>query len=87
MAQQILSQELLDKGYTPEEIELTKQNGNATITTAGLEPGTYYIASPGGWTEGKLGDVNNDTQVTSKDATIILQYVAKLITEFPAEKQ
>ena len=32
IAQQILSEELLDKGYVPEEIELTKQNGKYTIS-------------------------------------------------------
>ena len=31
--------------------------------------------------EGKLGDVNGDTQITNADATMIMRYVAKLTTE------
>ena len=87
----------------------TDANGQITIDTAGLEPGTYYIGGLGGFTEGggtdnagfvstgsetgasffkivvkeyngKLGDVDGDTQITTADATLIQQYVAKLVT-------
>lgn len=89
---------------------VTDGDGNITINTAGLKPGTYYISSMGGFTEGggadnagfvsrgnevgpaifkltvneydaKLGDVNRDTQITSKDVSLIQQYIAKLTTD------
>ena len=37
VAQEVLSQEILDKGYIPEEIELTKKNGKYTISTVKKE--------------------------------------------------
>lgn len=96
-----------DFGVTAAAKLVTDSKGTVTISTVGLEPGTYYLATLGGWSsggavsangsstsggeagpsvfklivneyEGKLGDVNNDTQITGKDATMILQYVAKL---------
>ena len=36
---------------------ITDADGNVTINTTGLEPGTYYIAALGGWTAG--GAVDN----------------------------
>lgn len=89
---------------------VTDSKGTVTISTAGVEPGVYYLAALGGWTaggavdnggfvsaggetgpavfkltvneyEGKLGDVNGDTQITNADATMIMRYVAKLTTE------
>jgi hypothetical protein len=36
----------------------TNSKGVVTISTVGVEPGTYYLAAPGGWTEG--GAVDND---------------------------
>ena len=89
---------------------VTDSNGTVKISTAGVEPGEYYLAALGGWTaggavdnggfvsaggetgpavfkltvneyEGKLGDVNGDTQITNADATMIMRYVAKLTTE------
>ena len=91
----------------PVPVMRTNNKGIVTISTAGVEPGTYYLAAPGGWTaggavdndgfksaggetgpalfkltvepyEGKLGDVNGDTQITGADATLISQYIAKL---------
>lgn len=96
-----------DFGNTTAARLVTDANGNVTVSTVGLEPGTYYLAALGGWTEGgavdnagfqsaggetgpalfklvvneyegQLGDVNGDTQVTSKDAILIQQYVAGL---------
>lgn len=96
-----------DFGGTAAAKLVTDSKGSVTISTVGLEPGTYYLATLGGWSsggavsangsstsggeagpavfklivneyEGKLGDVNEDTQITGKDATMILQYVAKL---------
>ena len=98
-----------DFGNTTAAKLVTDANGNVTISTVGLEPGTYYLAALGGWTaggavdnagfqsaggetgpalfkltvneyEGQLGDVNGDTQITGKDATMILQYVVKIAT-------
>ena len=89
---------------------VTDGDGNITINTAGLKPGTYYISSMGGFTEGggadnagfvsrgnevgpaifkltvneydvKLGDADCDTTITSYDAVLIRQYVAKLTTD------
>lgn len=88
----------------------TDNNGQITINTAGLEPGTYYIGGIGGFEaggqadnagfvstgyeagaaffkivvqeyNGKLGDVDNDTEITAKDATIILRYVINEVSE------
>ena len=99
-----------DFGNTTAAKLVTDANGNVTISTVGLEPGTYYLAALGGWTaggavdnggfvsaggetgpaifklvvneyEGKLGDVDADMQVTSSDAAMILQYVAKMTSE------
>ena len=89
---------------------VTDDNGTVTINTSGLEPGTYYISSEGGFTaggekdnagfvsagaeagpslftlvvkeyNGKTGDLDRDTQITAKDATYILRYVAQDIKE------
>ena len=38
-------------------IMTTNSKGIITISTVGVEPGTYYIAAPGGWTKG--GAVDN----------------------------
>ena len=99
-----------DFGNTTAAKLVTDANGNVTISTVGLEPGTYYLAALGGWTaggavdnggfvsaggetgpaifklivneyEGQVGDLNNDGQVTAKDAALIAQYVAHLISE------
>ena len=40
-----------------EPVMYTNSNGIVTISTVGVEPGTYYIAAPGGWTAG--GAVDN----------------------------
>lgn len=103
-----------DFGGTTAAKLVTDSKGNVTISTVGLEPGTYYLAALGGFTEtggmnasgsttgtgtsggeagpavfklivneyeGKLGDVNNDTQITGIDAAKIAQYVAKLTSD------
>ncbi|MBR2310458.1 MAG: dockerin type I repeat-containing protein [Oscillospiraceae bacterium] len=46
-----------DFGNTTAAKLVTDSNGNVTISTVGLEPGTYYLAALGGWTEG--GAVDN----------------------------
>ena len=94
----------------PVPVMQTNNKGVVTISTVGVEPGTYYLAAPGGWTEGgavdndgfkssggeagpavfklivneyegKLGDVNGDSQITGNDALFVLQYVANVITD------
>ena len=89
---------------------VTDSNGVISISTAGWEPGTYYIGALGGFTSGggtddagfvsagsetgaaffklvvqeyngKLGDVDGDTNITTYDALLIQQYVAKLTDE------
>ena len=88
----------------------TDANGEVTINTAKLEPGTYYISGLGGFTEGggkdnagfvsagseagpsffklvvneyegKLGDVDGDTEITGNDVMMIQRYIAKLNSE------
>ena len=54
---------------------------NAGFTSAGGETGPAVFKLTVNEYEGKLGDVNGDTQITGKDATLIMQYVAKLTTE------
>lgn len=47
-----------EEGYAPVPVMRTNSKGVVTISTAGVEPGTYYLAAPGGWTAG--GAVDND---------------------------
>ena len=54
---------------------------NAGFTSAGGETGPAVFKLIVNEYEGKLGDVNGDTQITGADATLIMQYVAKLTTE------
>lgn len=46
-----------DFGNTTAAKLVTDSSGNVTISTVGLEPGTYYLAALGGWTAG--GAVDN----------------------------
>ena len=43
VAQQILSQDLIDNGYTPEEIQLTGKDGTYTVARLDQESGDYMI--------------------------------------------
>ena len=54
---------------------------NAGFTSAGGETGPAVFKLVVNEYEGKLGDVNGDTQITGADATMVMQYVAKLTTE------
>lgn len=47
-----------EEEYTPVPVMYTDKKGAISISTAGVEPGTYYLAAPGGWTKG--GAVDND---------------------------
>ena len=56
-----------DFGNTTAAKLVTDANGNVTISTVGLEPGTYYLAALGGWTAG--GAVDNGGFVSAGGET------------------
>ena len=56
-----------DFGNTTAAKLITDANGNVTISTVGLEPGTYYLAALGGWTAG--GAVDNGGFVSAGGET------------------
>lgn len=59
-----VSPEPLEEGATlPAPVMSTDANGNITINTAGVAPGTYYIGALGGFTEG--GGVDQDGFVST----------------------
>ncbi len=53
---------------------------NTGFVSNGMEIGPAVFKLIVNEYEGKLGDVNGDTQITGKDAALIAQYVAKLTT-------
>lgn len=56
-----------DFGNTPASRLVTDAKGTVSISTAGVEPGVYYIAAPGGWTAG--GAVDNGGFVSAGGET------------------
>lgn len=54
---------------------------NAGFTSAGGETGPAVFKLIVNEYEGKLGDVNGDSQITGNDALFVLQYVANVITD------
>lgn len=53
----------------------------AGFVSTGYEAGAAFFKLVVNEYDGKLGDVNGDTQITARDAAMVSQYVAKLSTE------
>lgn len=54
---------------------------NAGFVSTGSEAGAAFFKIVVNEYNGKLGDVDNDTEITAKDATIILRYVINEVSE------